>query len=207
VHRFFKTPDVQEAPREIAETDYRPACPLEEVLAIDELRRRPRRRPNVMGENEAVALLSAAISERRDAVFPELVNQAMLLCHADSAGLSVEDTENGQLVFRWIAVAGHMEGMAGRTMPRDFSPCGETVARNTPVLMQQPVRHYPYIRSIGIPLEETLLVPFSAGHRPIGTMWAVAHAGDRAFDAEDARVLALLANFAAVAYSNSVSRE
>lgn len=65
--------------------------------------------------------------------------------------------------------------------------------------MREPVRHYPYIRRVGAPLEEVLLVPFAVGGRPVGTVWVIDHDGSQRFNANHARIVANLANFAAAA--------
>lgn len=63
-----------------------------------------------------------------------------------------------------------------------------------------PVRHYPYIDSLGMPFSEVLLIPFRCGEKPVGTIWVVAHGDQRRFDAEDLRLASNLAEVAGAAW-------
>jgi len=84
-------------------------------------------------------------------------------------------------------------------MPRDFSPCGTVLDRNSCLLMADPIRVFPFISELNSPVRELLLVPFYRGETPVGTLWIVAHDAEKKFDAEDARLLTSLTNFAGAA--------
>jgi GAF domain-containing protein len=182
-----------------------PGCPLEEVLATELLARRISRVGDPALVIDAVSVLSNAMLTGSDRVLDLLVHTAMRLCGAHSAGISLEDRTETPLVFRWRAIAGRLAPFLHGTMPRDFSPCGETVARNQPLLMREPERHYRYAAALGLPLKEVLLAPFSVGGRPVGTVWVVAHDDQVQFDAEDARRVQLLSSFAGLAI-NAIER-
>lgn len=145
---------------------YRPGCPLEEVLITEKLRTRVARTIPAKDQQIAVDALTRAMGSTPDKVMDTLADHALRLCDAQSAGISVEDLSVTPAVFRWHAVAGKMSPSRGGTMPRDFSPCTETTARGSPLLMRQPVRHYPYVESLGVKLEEVLLVPFLSAVAP-----------------------------------------
>jgi GAF domain-containing protein len=164
-------------------------CPLSDVLATEMLAQRTPRASDPSQEIDAVSVLSNAMLTGSDRVLDLLVHAAMRLCRAHSAGISLEDLAEAPPVFRWRA----------GTMPRFFSPCGETVARNQLLLMRSPERHYPYATALGIPLTEVLLAPFAVGGRTVGTVWIVAHDDRVQFDAEDARRVQLLSSFAGLA--------
>lgn len=134
------------------------------------------------------------MSESPQALLQKLAETALDLCHADSAVVSVAEGE----VFRWRATAGRFAPFLGGTMPREFSPCGTVLDHNAALLMADPVRHYPYIANLTLPVRELLLVPFYRGDTPIGTVWVVSHT-DRNFDAEDERLVTSLSRFTAAA--------
>jgi hypothetical protein len=186
------------APTEPA-IDFTPGCPLSEVVATPLLYQRPAKRIDPAAEADAFSSLSNAILAGSDSILDLLVRNAMQLSHAHSAGLSLEDLSVTPTVFRWRAVCGKLAPFLNGTMPRDFSPCGETVARNQPMLMREPVRHYRYASTLNVPLREALLAPFAIAGKPSGTVWIVAHDDSVQFTAEDARCVQLLSTFAGMA--------
>ncbi len=165
----------------------------------EELKSRPSREPDLAVENATLRELASHLTEDPRTVLQKLVERTMRLCRAGSAGISLEEVEDGKEIFRWRAVAGEMSCFLGGTMPRVFSPCGVTVERKQAQLMKHLVRHYPYAEGLGVPLTEVLLVPFFRQGRAIGTMWVVSHHVTPAFDAEDARLIEGLCQFTSVA--------
>ena len=61
-------------------------------------------------------------------------------------------------------------------------------------------RHFRYFADVSPRIVEALLVPFHVGGKAVGTVWVISHEETRQFDAEDVRVLKILAEFAAAAY-------
>ena len=177
--------------------------PLESVIATEELYRRPARPPRYEAESRAMAMLMDVMAQASgqagaDAVLQRLVETAVDLCHAHSAGVSVLEQENGHDIVRWRAAAGAWGHYVGGFMSRDASPCGTVLDRNTPMLMSRPQRHYVIT---GLPaIVEVLLLPIHSEGRPVGTVWIIAHDETRKFDAEDHRVMTNLSRFAATAY-------
>ena len=57
-------------------------------------------------------------------ILQQLVETALELCGAQSAGISLLEEENGQPIFRWHGVAGEYAPHLWSTTPREFSPCG-----------------------------------------------------------------------------------
>lgn len=110
--------------------EYRPGCPLQDVLATNELGSRPTGNASDRREHEAMVQLAAVMAEDPDRVLATLADVALALCGAGSAGISLEDLTASPPVFRWKAVAGRMAALLDGTMPRDFSPCTETVECN-----------------------------------------------------------------------------
>ncbi len=172
-----------------------PTATVAEVSATDELMRRLPGLPDYIAEKVALQDLARQMADHPARLLPHLVKQAMEICDAESAGVSVLDGD----VFRWIGLVGKLADFEGVTAPRNFSPCGVCLDRKGVVLMKRPERVYDWIASRGLVIPEMLLVPLLAnGQRPIGTLWMVAREGSR-FDSGHARVLNELAAFTGVA--------
>ena len=95
--------------------------PLDDVLVTQQLARRAARQPDYRAESDALAALAEVMAMRPADLLPQLVQQVLELCRADSAGISILETGD---VFRWHAVAGLLAPHAGGTIARDASPCG-----------------------------------------------------------------------------------
>jgi signal transduction histidine kinase len=150
-------------------------------------------------ECQALLALADTFAQAPEQLAAALADTAMRLTSAHAAGLSLEELGPDRHVFRWIATAGSYRHYLHQTLPRDFSPCGEVLARNGPVLMQEPARLYPYINALQDPVHEALLVPFHHRDKPVGTVWVVSHDASKAFDREDLRLVEALTRFAAAA--------
>lgn len=182
-----------------AETLSPVSVPLASVIATPELTRRPRRPPDFEGESHALGSLLANLTTSPRTVLQKLVEAALELCRAHSAGISLADEESGVPVIRWRALAGQFAPYVGSTLPRAFSPCGTVLDRDAMQLMIQPVRHFSSIDALSPVIEETLTIPIHVNREPRGTIWVVAHDPTRHFDAEDARLISSLAIFAGAA--------
>lgn len=178
---------------------FQPGCALEEVIVTEGFDERSGRPVDIAAQRRALGSLNAVVDESPEKVLQALVDNLLGLCGAQSAGVSVEDRSVEPAVFRWHAVAGRLAPFLGGTMPRDFSPCGDTLIRNRPTLMRNLVRHYPYARQLNIALEEVLLVPFAVAGRSVGTVWIVAHTTDRHFGTEEVNCITNLISFASAA--------
>src|SRR5919202_1657451 len=87
----------------------RAAARLEDVLATEELARRPARPPDFEAENRALVGLAREMATHPETILQKLADTALELCRADSAGVSIpEPGEGGPGVFRWRAVAGRL---------------------------------------------------------------------------------------------------
>lgn len=164
---------------------------LDDVDIRWELRTRPSRPPEP--EREQLALLSLAreLADNPRNMLQRLVEVALDLCHADTAGVSLLEGN----VFRWEAVAGVFASHRNGTMPREASPCGVCIDRNETQLMSLPDQIFPALRTEPR-FVEALLIPFHDHGRPVGTVWIVAHSSARKFDREDERIVKVLARFA-----------
>lgn len=146
----------------------------------------------------ALRRLARIFADRPAVVLQELVDLAVDMCGADSAGISLEEEcPGGEKRFRWVAISGSFAQFLNATTPRFFSPCGTCLDTHRP-------QHYrvtqPYYDLLGVTAEEItdgMLIPWiTDGLR--GTIWAVAHHSPTAFDLEDYQLLRSLADFAAI---------
>ena len=179
-----------------------PGVPLESVLATTELDLRPARPPDYQVENRALVALGQALANSPRTILQTLTDTILEVLGSESAGLSLV-TENGQR-FYWPAIAGVWQPHIGGGTPRDFSPCGDVLDRDAPLLFRHFELRYRYLP----PVEECLLVPFHVRGRAVGTIWAVTQTQTaRRFDREDLRILQSLGNFASAAYQVTESIE
>jgi GAF domain-containing protein len=172
-----------------------PGAPLESVLATTELDIRPSRPPDYQVENRALAALGQALANSPRTILQTLTDTILEILRSESAGLSLL-TDDGQR-FYWPAIAGVWQPHIGGGTPRQFSPCGDVLDRDAPLLFRHFERRYPYLP----PVEECLLVPFHVRGRAVGTIWAVTETQTaHRFDREDLRILQSLSSFASAAY-------
>jgi signal transduction histidine kinase len=178
---------------------------LEEIITTESLARRAPRQPDLRAENDAFHALARQMANRPEGLLQALMQTAVRLCRAGSAGVSLlEPTADGNEVFRWVALAGVYQGHIGGTTPRDFSPCGTCLDRNAPQLYSRPARRFTYLNRVAPPVVEALVIPFGTDRPVLGTIWLVSHDESRRFDGEDVRVMTGLADFTAAALRVSV---
>ena len=93
---------------------------LNDVIATDELERRPARPPDFAAENRVLLLLAQAMVQSPNRVLQLLVDEARVLCGADSVGISVLETDmpSGEPAqFRWQATSGGLAPLVNTTLP------------------------------------------------------------------------------------------
>lgn len=174
---------------------------LERVINTDELKRRPARAPNHAAENRALVRLARVMAHSPQQILQTLTDEALELCRAGTAGISLIEDDGGNTVFRWHALSGALSSHLRGTTPRDFSPCGAVVDRNSVLLMSHLERHFRYFADVRPAIVEALLIPFTINGQTIGTVWVVMHDEDHKFDREDERLLMDLGEFTAAAYN------
>ncbi len=172
-----------------------PTATLEEVDIRSELLSRPHRPPDYESEDRALAVLAREMAENPRNMLQKLVEMAVELCNADTAGISLLEGD----VFRWEALAGVFASFRNNTMPREASPCGVCIDRNAAQLMHLADRCFPAMR-VEPRFVEALLIPFHDHGKPVGTVWVVSHNFERKFDREDERVIRGLGQFASAGW-------
>ncbi|WP_308189835.1 PAS domain S-box protein [Nostoc sp. XA010] len=171
-----------------------------DVLITEALAGRPARQPDLASENRALHILGQQLMDDPQSMLKTLVEIAVDLCRADTAGVSLLETNsNGESRFRWVAIAGALKFLEQTTTPSNFSPCGTTLQSRQPQLYAHPERYFNYLHHPQFPIVEGLVIPLSVNNQPLGTLWIVSHHEARQFDAEDHRLMTSLAGFTASA--------
>jgi signal transduction histidine kinase len=171
----------------------------DDVLTIEQLAKRPSRPPAYAAENQALLALAEGMARNPQTILQMTVDMALELCRGESSGISILEPQGESEVFRWHATAGAFATKVGGIMPRD-SLDGAVIDRNALLIFERPDLRSHAPDTIDTPVEEVILAPLHAFDQPVGTVWVMAHAADRKFDREDARLLASVAQFAGAAF-------
>ncbi|HMB95640.1 MAG TPA: PAS domain S-box protein [Tepidisphaeraceae bacterium] len=174
------------------------AVSLQTILITNQLRSRSAPAADLQAENIALHALADAMASGPEKSLQALVDSALNLCRAGSAGVSILDEQAD--IFRWVAMSGAYAGYVGGTTPAKFSPCGTCLERNAPQLYDRPARYFSYFQKAAPEIVEGLVIPFRSGNI-IGTIWVVAHDEEKKFTSEDVRILTSLGQFTAAAVS------
>ncbi|HMH14293.1 MAG TPA: GAF domain-containing protein [Edaphobacter sp.] len=142
--------------------------------------------------------LARAFVNRPDTILQELVNAAVDLCGADSAGISLEQEDpTDDNFYHWVATAGKYGNFLNATLPRYPSACGVCLERGRPQLFRVTQRFFDLMGIEAPVVTDGILLPWEVeGTR--GTIWIMAHGREEAFDGEDLRMMQVLADFAAM---------
>ena len=174
---------------------------IEDIVITHELSSRPIRTVNSAAEAEALRTLTRVMATSPTDLTETLLRLALELCRADTAGLSLLETApHGEQIFRWTNLAGVFRAHVGGFTPRNFSPCGTCLDRNSPQLFWYPSRLFQYLNRVDTPIVEALVVPLvPIGEDPLGTIWILTHQEEKHFDGEDVRIMTSLAEFTSTA--------
>jgi hypothetical protein len=147
---------------------------------------------------EGMRRIARAFVDNPDTILQELVNAAVELCDADSAGISIEKEDRTEKDFyHWVATAGRYSHFLNAVLPRYPSACGICLERGQPQLFRVGQRFFD-LMGIEAPLvTDGILLPWQIDETR-GTIFIMAHGRAEAFDQNDCRVMELLADFAAM---------
>ena len=175
-------------------------------LATELLSERPPRAADPAAENCALRALARQLAGPPAALLQRLVDIALNLCCADTAGVSLlEAGSGGTVVFRRVALAGADAHHVDTTAPAESSGCGFALRRNAAQLYTYANGYHAH-GDIHFPaVVEKLVIPFPPNGDPFGTIWVATHDTARRFDAEDVRILQSLADFTAAALQLSLT--
>jgi hypothetical protein len=151
--------------------------------------------------------LSQALLERPETVLQELVNTAVDLCGADSAGISIEREDGtSEEFYHWIATAGDYSGFLNAVLPRYPSACGMCLERGEAQHFTVGKRFFE-ILSVEAPLvTDGILLPWQT-EETRGTIFVMAHGREEAFDGNDVRLMKMLADFAAMGFKQQAQHK
>jgi len=149
-------------------------------------------------ELEGLQRLERAFVERPDTVLKELVDAAVSLYWANSAGISVERLDKtGHQYNHWIATAGDHAGFLNAMLPRDPCACAICLERGRPQLFRVSQRFFELIGIQAPTVTDGILLPWQVDGRE-DTVWIMAHGRAMAFESEDPKLMQVLAELAAM---------
>ena len=159
---------------------------------------RPLREHDPADQREGLQRIAHALVQTPESILQTLVDSAVALCGADSAGISIRRPDCTEAAFyHWIATAGDYSGFFNAVLPKEPSACGICIERGRPQHFRVHQRFFD-ILGVSAPLvTDGILLPWSADGTQ-GTIFIMAHSRDQAFDLEDCRVMETLADFAAL---------
>jgi hypothetical protein len=146
--------------------------------------------------------LSRAFVERPNTLLQELVEVAVDLCDADSAGISMEKPGGtDDSFYHWVAVAGAFSPFYGATLPRYPSICSACLDSGEPQHFRVNRRFFDLLGFKCTEVVDGLLFPWRDGEAR-GTIFVLSHSRTEAFDSEDSFLMQTLADFATLAMRN-----
>ena len=142
--------------------------------------------------------IASCFVQTPETILAELVNAAVELCGADSAGISViKEDPTDSSYYHWVATAGDYSGFLDAVLPRYPSACGICLERGRPQHFRVGQRFFNILGVSASVVTDGILLPWQVEQRE-GTIFIMAHGRAEAFDLEDCRMMELLANFAAM---------
>ena len=148
---------------------------------------------------EAMRRLTRAFVEHPDTLLQELVNAAIDMCGAESAGISIQNTKaDGETFYHWVATGGKYASFLDAILPSTPSACGQCIERGRPQIFRVTQRFFDIMGVDAPVVTDGVLIPWQVEDTH-GTIWIMAHEREQAFDQEDCRMMELLASFAAMA--------
>lgn len=143
---------------------------LDDLVMTHELASRPARAPDLAAENRALAGLAQELALHPEGGAGRVEEVLRALCRCGAAGTGLPDQHAGGV--DWGAAGGE------------------------PVLLRNPARLFPSLRTAG-PAPAEMLLPWGLDGEPAGMLWVADP--ERRFDLEDLRLLRSLSGFAGAA--------
>ena len=117
---------------------------------------------DVARQMQGMHRIAHAFVESPDTILQELVNAAVELCDADSAGISLEidkEHRSDTSYFQWVATAGAYGRFLNATLPRVPSACGTCLERGQPQLFRVTQRFFDLMGIEAPTVTDGLLLP------------------------------------------------
>ena len=178
-------------------------APLDKLSGIEALFCRVSRVEDFPAENRALANLAHELASNPCNALQRLVETALELCRADSAGISIFGSDGCSC----HSGAGILARCLNRTESLFSDPCDILMDHRAPVLLRNSANLFPPSLDIRPPATEALLLPFYEDDQPAGSIWVVFHTAERQFDMEDLRLMTSLSSFASAARRLTRSRD
>jgi hypothetical protein len=162
---------------------------------------------NITAQMAGLRRLTHAFVENPETILQELVDSAVILCGADSAGISLETAEKSDSNFyHWVATAGQYSGFLDAVLPKYPSACGVCLLRNSPQHFRVTDRFFEILGVEAPTVTDGILLPWKTEENQ-GTIFVMAHGRTEAFDREDLAVMEVLADFAAMAVRHQAQQK
>ena len=142
--------------------------------------------------------LARAFAGTPDTILQVLVDAAVDLCGAESAGISIEREQSAAKFYQWVATAGQYVRFLNAMLPLYPSACGVCLERGRPQIFRVSQRFFDLMGIEAPIVTDGMLLPWQV-EDVRGTFWIMSHEKPEAFDAEDLRVMQALADFASMA--------
>lgn len=149
---------------------------------------------------EGMYRLAIAFVERPETILQELVNVAVELCGADSAGISVQRDDadaTEENFYSWVATAGVFSPFLYASLPHYPSACTVCLERGRPQHFRTSKQFFDLIGVEAALVMDGLILPWEVEGMS-GTIFIISHSTTEAFDPEDLRLMQVLARFAAI---------
>ena len=147
---------------------------------------------------EGLQRLAVAFVEQPDTILQELVNAAVRLCCADSAGISIErEGKTDEHYYQWIATAGEYSSFLDASLPKSPSACTVCLERGSPQMFRVGKRFFDILGIDAALVTDGILLPWEVA-KMRGTIFIISHSREEAFDSEDLNLMRILSNFAAM---------
>ncbi len=173
---------------------------LDEVRITAALTRRPVHAPDHEAEARTFGALARDLAADPRTALQRIADAAMRLCRADAAAVGIIESDGDGVQFRWHAAAGDFVPALMETTSVEGTPAGVALRSGVVELFER--TDHAVDTRIGSPphVHESLIAPWRIEGRAAGTLCVFAQHIDRQFDAEDARLLTGLADFASAAW-------
>ena len=142
--------------------------------------------------------IAMAFVQKPETILKELVDAAVRLCGADSAGISIErEDKTDDAFYHWVAISGEYSPFLNAVLPRTPSACSVSLERGTPQLFRVDHRFFDILGVEAAPVKDGILLPWQVEEMR-GTIFVISHTQEEAFDIQDLHLMQVLANFAAM---------
>jgi CheY-like chemotaxis protein len=181
---------------------------LDDVLITPELQIRPRRARESGALEAAMLVLADELADPSRHALQRVVDMAMSLCDAGSAGFSLRETVDGRERYRWFAVAGALREYLWSALPAEMAFSSTVVERKGTQLLRHPSRRWRALGERRPQIVEILATPLQYGAvSPFGVLWVATHNETVQFDDGDRHILEALGHFAVAAHHAYAANE